>query len=333
MIGCSSFTLESQDNKHFLSRTMDFQIEMAEQILFIPRNKEIGFAHSNEETIETSYACLGMGVMEEGHPVLFDGINEKGLMGATLYFPGYADYSENIKKNQKGISPDMVIPTVLTQASNLEEIIDLFDKKFVIINDTNPTLGLTPPLHFIFSDSSGQSLIIEPRQGGLSIIKDSIGVMTNSPDYQWHETNLRNYLSFTPNQKESIELLGKTLKPFSQGSGTFGFPGDFTPPSRFVRTAYLKNYAEKPSNELAAITLCHHILESVSIPKGIVITEHGASDFTCYSAYMCSETLSYYFSTYGNQRIRKISLSESLKNEKEFKNFPIVNEEDILELN
>ncbi|WP_332379955.1 choloylglycine hydrolase family protein [Lactococcus lactis] len=254
-------------------------------------------------------------------------------MGATLYFPGYADYSENIKKNQKGISPDMVIPTVLTQASNLEEIIDLFDKKFVIINDTNPTLGLTPPLHFIFSDSSGQSLIIEPRQGGLSIIKDSIGVMTNSPDYQWHETNLRNYLSFTPNQKESIELLGKTLKPFSQGSGTFGFPGDFTPPSRFVRTAYLKNYAEKPSNELAAITLCHHILESVIIPKGIVITEHGASDFTCYSAYMCSETLSYYFSTYGNQRIRKISLSESLKNEKEFKNFPIVNEEDILELN
>ena len=133
MIGCSSFTLESQDNKHFLSRTMDFQIEMAEQILFIPRNKEIGFAHSNEETIETSYACLGMGAMEEGHPVLFDGINEKGLMGATLYFPGYADYSENIKKNQKGISPDMVIPTVLTQASNLEEIIDLFDKKFVII--------------------------------------------------------------------------------------------------------------------------------------------------------------------------------------------------------
>lgn len=44
----------------------------------------------------------------------------------------------------------MVIPTVLTQASNLEEISDLFDKKFVIINDTNPTLGLTPPLHFIF---------------------------------------------------------------------------------------------------------------------------------------------------------------------------------------
>lgn len=54
------------------------------------------------------------------------------------------------KKKSKGISPDMVIPTVLTQASNLEEIIDFFDKKFVIINDTNPTLDLTPPLHFIF---------------------------------------------------------------------------------------------------------------------------------------------------------------------------------------
>lgn len=39
MIGCSSFTLESQDNKHFLSRTMDFQIEMAEQILFYSKKQ------------------------------------------------------------------------------------------------------------------------------------------------------------------------------------------------------------------------------------------------------------------------------------------------------
>ena len=36
MIGCSSFTLETEDKKHLLSRTMDFQIEMAEQVVFIP---------------------------------------------------------------------------------------------------------------------------------------------------------------------------------------------------------------------------------------------------------------------------------------------------------
>ncbi|WP_312682509.1 choloylglycine hydrolase family protein [Lactococcus taiwanensis] len=332
MIGCSSFTLETEDKKHLLSRTMDFQIEMAEQVVFIPRDKTFKTSYRSQTTITSEYCCLGMGELSESGPILFDGINEMGVTAATLYFPRFAEYSKEALDKQ-AIAPDKVVPTVLTRAQNLQEVRQLFEQEITIVDESNPTLNVTPPLHYIFSDKSGQSLIIEPRAGGIVIIEDSMGVMTNSPDYHWHETNLRNYLSFTPHQRESVNFLGGRLDPFGQGSGTFGLPGDFTPPSRFVRTAFLKNYTTVAANEIEGVTLSHHILASISLPKGIVITASNSIDYTCYTASMCSESGSYYYSTYNNQRIRKISLTPALKNELDYKEFPVNNEEDILSLN
>ena len=333
MIGCSSFTLETEDNKHFLSRTMDFMIEMAEQVVFVPKNKNFTTSYSTDNEIKSKYAFLGMGEVGNNSPILFDGVNEHGLTGATLYFPGFAVYHDAQKKGKINVSPDKVIPVILALANNLDEVARLFENELQIVNDPNSTLNKVPPLHFIFSDTSGKSLIIEPKQDGVDIIDNSIGVMTNSPDYNWHETNLRNYLSVSPQQHQPIEFLSKTLRPFSQGSGTFGLPGDFTPPSRFVRTAFLKNNVFKPRNEIEAVSLAHHILESVSIPQGIVITENQHSDYTCYSAYICSESQSYYFSTYGNQRINKITLTDELKNSDDYQQFKVNNKEDICTLN
>ncbi|WP_057875052.1 choloylglycine hydrolase family protein [Liquorilactobacillus aquaticus] len=332
MIGCSSLTLGSKDNKHFLARTMDFTIEMAENVIFVPHNKEFQANYSDTNPIVPKYAFAGIGQLDEHGPILYDGINEKGLMGATLYFPRYAFYQNSIEKNKLNVSPDRVISTILANAQNLAEVITLFKTKINIINQSNPTINTVPPLHFIFSDRSGQSLIIEPKKDGIDIIEDSIGVMTNSPDYSWHETNLRNYITLTPKQHENITFINKKLAPFSQGSGTFGLPGDYTPPSRFVRTAFLKNATEQAEDETSAVSLLHHVLESVSIPKGAVINELGAQDYTCYTAYMCSESLAFYYSTYYNQRINKLSL-KSLLTSDDYKIFKINNNEDINQLN
>ncbi|KRL39112.1 choloylglycine hydrolase family protein [Liquorilactobacillus uvarum] len=332
MIGCSSLTLSSKNSKHFLARTMDFTIEMAEEVIFVPRNKKFQSNYSNNSPIISDYAFAGVGQLDEYGPLLYDGINEKGLMGATLYFPRYASYKDDLMTGKINISPDRIISTVLSKAKSLTEVANLFKTKINIINQLNPTIKTVPPLHFIFSDQSGQSLIIEPKEDGIDIIENSIGVMTNSPDYHWHETNLRNYITLTPKQHSSITFINKELMPFSQGSGTFGLPGDYTPPSRFVRTAFLKNTVEQAKDETSTISLLHHILESVSIPKGAVINEQGAQDYTCYTAYMCSESLSFYYSTYYNQRINKLSL-KPLLNFTDYKIFKIDNNEDINEIN
>ncbi|KRL04138.1 penicillin acylase [Liquorilactobacillus oeni DSM 19972] len=305
---------------------------MAEEILFVPKNKNFKTSYGTDEAFNTKYAFMGVGKLIENDPVLFDGINEKGLMGATLYFPRYAHYEKKPLSGKINVSPDKVIATVLASAKDLKEVSRLFKNSLSILAQPNSVIGSVPPLHYIFSDKSGHTLIIEPRENGIDIIEDSIGVMTNSPDYYWHENNLRNYLTVTPKQHKPIKFLNKELFPFSQGSGTFGLPGDYTPPARFIRTAFLKNAVEQPANEVSAVSLLHHILEAVSIPKGAVINEKGASDYTCYTAHMCAETLSFYYSTYFNQRINKISLKPLLDNT-DYKTFKIANHEDINKLN
>ncbi len=67
--------------------------------------------------------------------------------------------------------------------------------------------------------------------------------MTNSPKYNWHVNNLRNYLNLTPNNPNPVSASGLTFSATGQGAGMVGLPGDVSPPSRFVKTAFLAKNA------------------------------------------------------------------------------------------
>lgn len=97
--------------------------------------------------------------------------------------------------------------------------------------------------------------------------------MANSPDFHWHITNLRNYINVSPKQQSKVYWENVYLTPFGQAAGTINLPGGFTSPERFVRTAFLKTHTEIPKNRFKAIMTCFHIMNSVSIPKGIVLTK------------------------------------------------------------
>ncbi|WP_396022056.1 linear amide C-N hydrolase [Bombilactobacillus thymidiniphilus] len=64
MIGCSSFTMITKDQKHFLSRTMDFMMEMAQQVVCVPKNKTFASVYSDPQTVTTKHAFLGMGDLQ-----------------------------------------------------------------------------------------------------------------------------------------------------------------------------------------------------------------------------------------------------------------------------
>lgn len=54
-----------------------------------------------------------------------------------------------------------------------------------------------------------------------------------------------------------------------QGSGLLGIPGDFTPPTRFVRTAATAYFANKVQKDNEAVTLAFHIFKTVDNPRGV----------------------------------------------------------------
>jgi Penicillin V acylase and related amidases len=67
-----------------------------------------------------------------------------------------------------------------------------------------------------------------------------------------------------------VTINGLTLAPFGQGSGLVGLPGDFTPPSKFVRAAIFSVAAIPSDKAEEAVTQAFHILNQFDIPVGAV---------------------------------------------------------------
>ena len=158
------------------------------------------------------------------------------------------------------------------------------------------------------ADQSGKCLVAEKTADGLHIMENPIGVLANSPDLPWHLTNLRNYMNVTPDQPPEREWDSVKLTPFGQGGGTFGLPGDYTSPSRFVRTAWLKSHTPTSADRQAAVNTCFHIMNSVTIPKGAVMTSRGTPSYTQYTAFIDLSAKEYFFKTYDNSRITSAKL-------------------------
>src|SRR5947199_10381921 len=55
--------------------------------------------------------------------------------------------------------------------------------------------GFAPEAHYIVHDATGKSIVIEYVGGKLNVHDNPLGVITNSPTFDWHMTNLRNYVN------------------------------------------------------------------------------------------------------------------------------------------
>ena len=67
---------------------------------------------------------------------------------------------------------------------------------------------------------------------------------------------------------------GRTIKTAGTGFGTLGIPGDFTPPGRFIRAAFMKEFAEEVQTADDGVNLAFHILNTVDIPIGKYGVKH-----------------------------------------------------------
>lgn len=91
--------------------------------------------------------------------------------------------------------------------------------------------------------------MVEYVDGVLQIHEKTVRIMTNDPDYDWHLKNLNNYVNVSaawPVIPPSIIIdteIGKIPSISSHGYNLTGLPADYSPPSRFVRMFYLRQYS------------------------------------------------------------------------------------------
>ena len=86
-----------------------------------------------------------------------------------------------------------------------------------------PDLGVTPPLHWILADKWGDCIVLEPTNEGLKMYDNPLGVMTNSPEFNWHLQNLRQYIGLKSQPFAPTEWSNLLLSAFGQDRAQWDF--------------------------------------------------------------------------------------------------------------
>ncbi|MCO7125330.1 choloylglycine hydrolase family protein [Sporolactobacillus shoreicorticis] len=316
---CTSLTLQTKDGHHLFGRTMDFAMDLNQRVIITPRRYK--WDNITQETITAKLGVVGMGTDQQGKVTFADGLNESGLACATLYLPGFASYNKEAASDKTNLPPQDFVLWCLTQFNSVQAVKEAMTR-VAFLDVPLPALGVTPPLHWILSDKSGACIVIEATGKGVQIYDNPVGVMTNSPEFDWHLQNLRQYIGLQSQQFAPTQWIDLKLSAFSQGSGSFGLPGDFTPPSRFVRAAFLKQNLTGIDNEANGITGLLHVLSNCSLPKGVVVTPDNAEDYTLYTSAMCLESGTYYYQSYDCQQISAVHLFNENLDSDEVKVYP-----------
>lgn len=329
--GCSALSWETADGKHLWGRNLDFnRLAEGTRVTFLPR-KTVFYTYgtSLENTLredtrtETIYGAVGIGsLLLKSTPALYEGINEEGLTGGQLYYRGFAHFERECRPGTRPVQPPFLITYLLGRCRNVEEVVRELQENITLSGA--PMLGMVPTLHWMFADRTGESVIVEPDREGLHIYRNTMGVMTNSPGYPWHRTNLLTYAGLRDLDYDTLHINGDSLEQCFSGGGMKGLPGDWSSPSRFVRLSFLKKYCEKGRNEEEGVARMLRLFDSAAFPLGMVrvsepgtITEYDRGvtpfDYTVYTSVMCAESLRFYWLTYGNSRVRYVDLGELLK--------------------
>jgi choloylglycine hydrolase len=309
---CTGITIKPKDGSTIFARTLEFALDIKSNIIVVPRGKEyVGTAPGDKPRLrwKTKYGIVGANAFDM--PVTVDGLNEKGLHVGLFYFPGFATY-QDIKAEDvgKALAPWELGVFLLGTCSDVKEAVAA--AKDVRVGEVvQKDMGFVPGVHYILTDANGESVVLEHVGGELKIHQNPLGVMTNSPTFDWHMTNLSNYLNLTVSNVPKLDVAGTEFRGFGQGSGMLGLPGDFTPPSRFVRAVAFSKSALPVETAREGVLQAFHILNQFDIPKGAARgMEHGkeVADYTLWTSAADLKNLRYYFRTFDNSRIRMVNL-------------------------
>ncbi len=313
---CTGIMLRARDGSIVHGRTVEFATPIDTTIAVVPRGYGfVGQTPKGDGLKYTSkYACVGIITFTDVK--ILDGVNEAGLSVGSFFFPGFADYAPVTAENQsKGISPADFPNWILTQFATVDEARQAIQSGAVVVTPTviqnwGPQ---SPPFHYIVYDKTGACIVVEPTGGRLVIFDNPLGAFTNSPTFDWHVTNLRNYIALNPRNASPIEIDGLTLSQLGEGSGMLALPGDFTPPSRFIRAAVFSATAIASDTSVKAVEQVFHILNNFDIPVGAVRDESQGvmhTDYTMLTVARDPSNLHYYYKSYDDQTLRMFDLKQ-----------------------
>lgn len=314
---CTGIRLLSEDGGSVYGRTMEWgAFDLNSRVAIVPRGYSFtGLTPDgyNGKKWKAKYGVVGLDMLEKD--LVADGMNEKGLAVGLFYHPGFAKYTEY----KKGLADNTITAVdvasyILSQFATVEEVKQGM-QDVLVVGVVEEALGIPVDAHWMVTDASGKSIVIEYIDGNLQTFDNPLGIITNAPTFDWHMINLRNYVNLSavaiPGRK--IEELDFTA--LGGGSGMIGLPGDFTPPSRFIRAVAWSQTARPLKNSNEAVYELFRILDNFNLPLGSAEgsdSEANINDLRSSTIWTSAWDLSkktLYFHTQHNRRVRKVDLN------------------------
>lgn len=325
---CTGIVQKMENGDHVFARTMEFgQDFLSFDLLFVPRG--IDYTSQTNQSDErgtkwkTHYAFIGFNPL--GLPLVLDGINERGLACGGFYFPGWAEYEQVSQEKPIAISNIDFVTWVLGNFATVGEVRQALQRVSVVGVVYKPW-GIIPGMHYIVVDEKGDRAVIEYVKGQLNLYDAAIGTITNAPTYDWHEINARNYIGLSTLNRPAIKINGQELASFGQGSGAIGLPGDFSPPSRFIRATFLNQVVLPAKDGLGGIQRAFKILNQFDIPKGAIKEKvNGETKYEVTQWTSASDLTGrrYFYHTSESRLLRFVDLNALDLNAKALRSIPI----------
>jgi choloylglycine hydrolase len=315
---CTGITLTARDGAVVYGRTVEWgAFDLHSRLIIIPRGIEMSSSTPDGKPgvkWTTKYGVAGIDAVNKD--VVVDGMNERGLAVGVFYLPGFTKYQEYLPaRAAESLGPLEVAAFVLTQSATVDEARAALGKVRVV-PVVEPALGFPAPVHFMVTEPSGRSIVIEYLNGSMTVFDNPLGVITNAPSYDWHMTNLRNYINLSPIALPGVKVENLDFKPLGAGSGMIGLPGDFTPPSRFVRAVAFAKTARPTADAEETLYEVFRILDSFNLPLGAAEGSDAGSasktagmrSSTIWTVAQDTENRVLYYHTQHNRRVRSVDL-------------------------
>ncbi|XP_027053848.1 uncharacterized protein LOC113680992 [Pocillopora damicornis] len=286
---CTEIRVTAEDKTVVVGRSMEFMIDLVSHIVVEPKDyphsaklPKTCSRSSSAMTWTNSYKIAYLDAWDS--PVGADGQNDAGLSVGALLFPSFSKY-QTVPKSKCGLAISNLEFTVwiLGNFATIEEVRRAWKKDSFPLVWEQPLKGETFELHWSITDKSGDGIIIEyTEQGPSKFAHDPL-------------------------------VLGETtFPPTGQGSGLLGVPGDFTPPSRLVRSAAMVHFADTAKRSDEAVNLALHIMNTVDIPHGVAASHDHESmaDYTSWIVVKDLTNKAMYFRNYEDLTVRVIHLDK-----------------------
>lgn len=312
---CTDFRLTAKDGTVLVTRSMEYALDLKSTLRSSPRGRAFTTTApdgSKGLSWKAKYGYIFLDGMN--FDAAIDGMNEQGLSFEALYLPGLAQYQTLPSGQNSQALPYIYLGDwILSNFKTVDEVRQALSTIYVF-EQKLPDMGdLIFPLHFSVYDTSGKGLVIEYVGGKLNLYDNKIGVLTNSPTYDWQLTNLNNYVHLRPVNPPPFIAEGIKFAATGQGFGMLGLPGDISPPSRFVKIAVLLNVALAPEYAVDTLNLAEHIINNVDIPRGLAREPQSGKYIDETTQWVVFKDLSnkiFYYRTYRNLGLRAVALSK-----------------------